>query len=73
MAQYTVSHAPSAVTITAPRQVVLSAFGAVAAGLGYVRYLEHNTDPLVWSVVAVYTAVCLSAAIIGACSVSRRG
>lgn len=48
-----------------PRQVVLSAAGAVAAGLGYVRYLERTTDPLVWVVLATYTAVCLAGAIIG--------
>lgn len=47
------------------RQVVLSAFGALAAGVGYVRYLDDLTDPLVWSVVAVYTAACLSAAVVG--------
>ncbi len=47
------------------RQVALSALGAVAAGVGYVRYLDDLTDPLVWSVVAVYTSVCLSAAMIG--------
>lgn len=47
------------------RQVTLSAMGAVAAGVGYVRYLGDFTDPLVWSVVAVYTAACLSAAVIG--------
>ncbi len=47
------------------RQVVLSAFGAVAAGVGYVRYLDHTTDPLVWTVLGVYTAACLAGAVIG--------
>ena len=47
------------------RQVALSALGAVAAGVGYTRYLRDFTDPLVWSVVAVYTAACLSAAVVG--------
>ena len=47
------------------RQVVLSAAGAIAAGLGYVRYLDHTTDRLVWSVVGAYTAACLAGAIIG--------
>lgn len=47
------------------RQMVLSAGGALAAGVGYVRYLDHTTDPLAWSVLAVYTAVCLSAAVVG--------
>lgn len=48
------------------RQMVLSAAGAVAAGVGYVRYLNHTTDPLVWTVVGVYTAVCVAAVVIGA-------
>ena len=47
------------------RQLALSALGAVAAGVGYTRYLRDFTDPLVWSVVAVYTAACLSAAVVG--------
>lgn len=47
------------------RQVLLSAGGALAAGVGYVRYLEDTFDPLVWSVVGVYTAACLAGAIIG--------
>jgi hypothetical protein len=48
------------------RQMALSAAGAVAAGVGYVRYLDDLTDPLVWSVVAVYTSVCLAGVFIGA-------
>ena len=52
------------------RQMVLSSGGAVAAGLGYVRYLHHHRDPLVWSVVAVYTATCVAAVVIG--SLRRR-
>lgn len=47
------------------RQMVLSSGGAVAAGVGYVRYLDDHTDPLVWSVVAVYTTVCVAAVVIG--------
>jgi len=47
------------------RQVVLSAFGAVAAGIGYVRYLDHATDPLVWGVVAVFTAACVLGVVVG--------
>lgn len=56
------------------RQMVLSAGGAVAAGVGYVRYLHHTTDHLVWTVVGVYTAVCLGAAVAGGLGVgaSRR-
>jgi hypothetical protein len=47
------------------RQMVLSAAGAWAAGVGYVRYLDDRTDTLVWTVVAVYTAVCVAAVLIG--------
>ena len=47
------------------RQVALSSAGALAAGGGYVRYLDDLTDPLVWSVLGVYTAACLSAAVVG--------
>ena len=47
------------------RQMILSAGGALAAGVGYVRYLHHPTDPLVWSVLGVYTAICLVTAVIG--------
>lgn len=53
------------------RQVVLSAAGAVAAGVGYVRYLHHTTDHLVWSVVAVYTAACLAAAVAAGLGLAR--
>ncbi len=48
------------------RQMVLSAAGAVAAGLGYVRYLDDTLDPLVWTVVGVYTAVCVAGVVVGA-------
>lgn len=47
------------------RQVVLTAIGAVAAGAGYVRYLDRATDPLVWGTVVVWGTVCLTAAIVG--------
>lgn len=47
------------------RQMALSALGAVAAGVGYVRYLDDTFDPLVWSVVAVYTTVCVAAVLFG--------
>lgn len=53
------------IAYSSARQVALSALGAVAAGLGYVRYLDHTTDALVWSVVAVYTGVCLAGAVVG--------
>ncbi|NLD76231.1 MAG: hypothetical protein GX643_06155 [Acidimicrobiales bacterium] len=47
------------------RQMVLSAGGAIAAGVGYVRYLDDTTDRLAWTVLLVYTAATLSAAIVG--------
>ncbi len=55
------------------RQVLLSAAGAVAAGVGYVRYLDDPTDRLVWAVVGVYTAACLAGAIGGHVLRSRPG
>lgn len=51
------------ISYVASRQVVLSAAGAVAAGVGYVRYLDDHTDALVWSVVLVFGMVCLLAAV----------
>lgn len=48
------------------RQATLSAPGAVAAGLGYVRYLHHTTDRLVWTVVAAYVTACVAAVVVGA-------
>lgn len=53
------------------RSVILSAGGAVAAGIGYVRYLWNTTDRLALSVLAVYTAVCLAGVIAGAVRRSR--
>lgn len=47
------------------RQMVLSAGGAVAAGVGYTRYLAETRDPLVWSVVGVYTTVCVLGVVLG--------
>ncbi len=47
------------------RQMMLSAAGAVAAGLGYVRYLDETLDPLVWSVVGAYTAICVAGVVAG--------
>lgn len=48
------------------RQMVLSAGGAVAAGVGYTRYLQDTTDGLVWAVLLTYSLVCLAAAVAGA-------
>ena len=50
---------------SARRQVILSAAGAFAAGVGYVRYLDHTTDALVWSVVFTYGGICLASALAG--------
>ncbi|MCB0978277.1 MAG: hypothetical protein KDB02_12550 [Acidimicrobiales bacterium] len=47
------------------RQMALSAPGAFAAGIGYVRYLDKTLDPLVWSVVGVYTTVCVLGVVAG--------
>ena len=52
------------VRYSARRQAVLSAVGAVGAGKGYVRYLDDHTDPVVWSIVAIYVAICLAAAVV---------
>jgi len=48
-----------------PRQVLLSGAGAVAAGIGYVRYLDDAVDALVWSVVGVYSTICVLGVVIG--------
>lgn len=48
------------------RQFALSAAGALAAGIGYIRYLHHSTDPLVWSVVAVFATTCVAGVVAGA-------
>lgn len=53
------------IAYSARRQVVLSASGAFAAGVGYVRYLDNTTDGLVWTVVFTYGGMCLAAALIG--------
>lgn len=50
---------------SARRQAVLSAVGAVGAGVGYVRYLDRPGDPLVWGTVLAYGAICLASAVVG--------
>ena len=47
------------------RQVILSAGGAVAAGVGYSMYLQDTFDPVVWAVVGVYTTVCVLGVVVG--------
>lgn len=47
------------------RQMALTALGSVAAGVGYVRYVDRPGDPLVWATVLVYGALCFTAALTG--------
>ena len=47
------------------RQAALTAVGALAAGAGYVRYLDDLGDPVVWTTVVVYGLVCAAAALVG--------
>ena len=47
------------------RQMAFTALGAVAAGAGYLRYLDRPGDPLVWGTVLTYGIVCLAAALAG--------
>jgi hypothetical protein len=51
------------------RQAALTSVGALAAGAGYVRYLDRPGDPVVWATVVVYGLVCAASAYIG----HRRG
>ena len=51
------------------RQMWLSGAGAIAAGVGYSMYIQDTFDGTVWTVVGVYTAVCVAAVVIG----HRRG
>ncbi len=53
------------VAYSARRQAALTALGAVAAGAGYLRYLDRPGDPLVWGTVLAYGAACLVAVILG--------
>jgi hypothetical protein len=47
------------------RQVVLTVPLAVALGVGFARYLDHQGDLLFWGVVAGYGGVCLLATVVG--------
>jgi len=51
------------------RQAVLTSIGALAAGAGYVRYLDRPGDPVVWGTVVVYGLTCAVSAFVG----HRRG
>jgi hypothetical protein len=48
------------------RQTLLTVPMAVALGVGFARYLDHQTDLLFWGVVLGYSAVGLVATIVGA-------
>lgn len=48
------------------RQSLLTVPLALALGVGFARYLEHQADPLFWGVVVGYAAICGAATIIGA-------
>ncbi len=48
------------------RQTLLTIPMAVALGVGFARYLDHQTDLLFWGVVLGYSAVGLVATIVGA-------
>lgn len=54
-----------AIAYSPVRQMWLSAAGALAAGVGYSMYIQDTFDSTVWSVVAVYTTVCVAAVIVG--------
>ena len=48
------------------RQTLLTIPMAVALGVGFARYLDHQTDPLFWAVVLVYGAIGVIATVVGA-------
>lgn len=43
------------------RQMVTTFLGAMALGHAFARYLEHNADPLFWTMVACYAGLCAGA------------
>lgn len=47
------------------RQMALTALGSIAAGAGYVRYLDRPGDPLVWGTVLVYGTLCFATSLAG--------
>lgn len=47
------------------RQMAVTALGAVAAGAGYLRYLDRPGDPLVWGTVVTYGVACVGASLLG--------
>ncbi len=46
---------------SAKRQIATTALAAPALGIAFVRYLQKQTDPLFWSMVAAYGALCFAA------------
>jgi uncharacterized membrane protein len=45
----------------AKRQIIATALAAPALGTAFIRYLQKQTDPLFWSMVAAYGALCFAA------------
>jgi hypothetical protein len=52
-----------AVRYSPRRQALVTIPLAVALGVGFDRYLDRQTDPVFWSTVVVYTAICLWSAL----------
>jgi hypothetical protein len=40
------------------RQMATTFLGAIALGHALARYLEHNSDPLFWTMIACYAGLC---------------
>jgi hypothetical protein len=40
------------------RQIATTFLGAIALGHALARYLEHNSDPLFWTMIACYAGLC---------------
>ena len=53
------------ITYRQRRQIMLTIPLAAALGVGFARYLHRPTDPLFWSMVAIYCGVCILATAIG--------
>jgi peptidoglycan/LPS O-acetylase OafA/YrhL len=61
VAEFVAEHL-GAVAHHARRQVLATLPVGVGAGRGLARYLDDHLDPLFWSVVVLYGAVCAAAA-----------
>jgi hypothetical protein len=64
MAEFVLEHA-GVVRHRPLRQTLLTIPMAVALGVGFARYLDHQGDPLFWGVVVGYAFIGLGATIIG--------